>query len=61
MTEHKLEQIHNYTKFKVVELLVDKHNDGVTLKDFKEIEDLSDELLFILGVVGEKFYNEGNR
>ena len=26
MTEHQLEEIHNYTKFKVVELLIDKHN-----------------------------------
>ena len=25
MTEHQLEKIHNYTKFKVVELLIKKH------------------------------------
>ena len=61
MTEEQFEQIHNYTKFKVVELLVDKHNDGVTLKSFKEIENLTEEILFILGTVGEKFYNEGKR
>ena len=61
MTEHQLERIHQYTKFKVVELLVDKRNNGVTLKDFKEIEDLSEEILFILGIVGAKFYNEGKR
>ena len=59
MTEHQLEEIHNYTKFKVVELLIDKHNDGVTLKNFKEIENLTDEILFILGRVGEKFYVQG--
>ena len=61
MTEHQLEKIHNYTKFKVVELLIKKHQDGVTLKDFEEIEDLSEEILFILGIVGAKFYNEGKR
>ena len=61
MTEHQLEEIHNYTKFKVVELLIDKHNDGVTLKDFEEIENLSDEILNILGLVGAKFYARGKR
>ena len=28
MTEHKLEEIHNYTKYKVVELLIKKHQEG---------------------------------
>ena len=61
MTEHQLEQIHNYTKFKVVELLIDKHQEGVTLKDFEEIENLSDDILNILGLVGAKFNAKGNR
>ena len=61
MTEHQLERIHDYTKFKVVELLIKKHQDGVTLKDFEEIEDLSDDILNILGLVGAKFYAKGNR
>ena len=52
MTEHKLEEIHNYTKFKVVELLIDKHNDGVTLKNFEEIENLSDDIMNILNNIG---------
>ena len=59
MTEHQLERMHDYTKFKVVELLIKKHQDGVTLKDFEEIEDLSDDILSILGLVGAKFYVEG--
>ena len=59
MTEHQLEQIHNYTKFKVVELLITKHQEGVTLKDFKEIENLSDDILSILGLVGAKYYAKG--
>ena len=61
MTEHQLEQIHNYTKFKVVELLIAKHQEGITLKDFEEIEYLSDEILTILGLVGMKYYAKGNR
>ena len=59
MTEHQLEKMHDYTKFKVVELLIKKHQDGVTLKDFKEIEDLSDDILSILGLVGAKYYAKG--
>ena len=61
MTEHQLEKIHNYTKFKVVELLISKHKDGVTLKNFKEIENLSDDILSILGLVGAKYYAKGTR
>ena len=59
MTEHQLERIHDYTKFKVVELLITKHQEGVTLKDFKEIENLSDDILSILGLVGAKYYANG--
>ena len=59
MTEHQLEKIHNYTKYKVVELLIKKHQEGITLKDFEEIEDLSDDILSILGLVGAKYYANG--
>ena len=59
MTEHQLEKIHSYTKFKVVELLIKKHQEGVTLKDFEEIENLSDDILSILGLVGAKYYANG--
>jgi len=59
MTEHQLEEIHNYTKFKVVELLIKKHKDGITLKNFEEIENLSDDILSILGLIGAKYYAKG--
>ena len=59
MTEHQLERIHDYTKFKVVELLIAKHQEGITLKDFEEIENLSDEILTILSLVGARFYAKG--
>ena len=59
MTEHQLERIHDYTKYKVVELLIKKHQDGITLKNFEEIEDLSEDILSILGLVGAQFYAEG--
>ena len=59
MTEHQLERIHDYTKYKVVELLIKKHQDGITLKNFEEIENLSDDILSILGLVGAKYYAKG--
>ena len=61
MTEHQLEEIHNYTKYKVVELLIKRHKDGITLKNFEEIENLSDDILSILGLVGAKYYAKGTR
>ena len=39
MTEHQLEKIHNYTKYKVVELLIDKHN-GEVPKELEYLEEL---------------------
>ena len=59
MTEHQLERIHDYTKYKVVQLLITKHQEGITLKNFEEIENLSDDILSILGLVGAKFYANG--
>ena len=61
MTEHQLEQIHNYTKFKVVEVLINKHNDGNTLSSLDEVEDVAQDILDMLGLVGAKFYAKGNR
>ena len=61
MTEHKLEQIHNYTKYKVVEVLINKHNDGNTLSDLNEVEDVAEDILDMLGLVGAKYYAKGKR
>ena len=61
MTEHQLEQIHNYTKYKVVEVLINKHNEGNTLSDLDEVEDVAEDVLNILGLVGAKYYAKGNR
>ena len=61
MTEHQLEQIHNYTKYKVVEVLINKHQEGNTLSDLDEVEDVAEDVLTILGLVGAKFYAKGKR
>ncbi len=61
MTEHQLEQIHNYTKYKVVEVLINKHKEGNTLSSIDEVTDVAEDVLTILGLVGAKYYAKGNR
>ena len=61
MTKHQLEQIHNYTKYKVVETLIKKHQEGNTLSSINEIEDVAEDVLNILGLVGAKYYAKGKR
>ena len=60
MTEHQLEEIHRFTKYKVVETLIKKHNEGNTLSDLDEVEDVAEDVLTILGLVGAKYYAKGN-
>ena len=61
MTEHKLEEIHRYTKYKVVETLIKKHNEGNTLSSLNEVEEVADDVLTILGLVGAKYYAKRKR
>ena len=51
--------VHNYTKFKLVEMLINRLNDGKTkVDDMNSIEDLADEVLQTLAISGMKFYSE---
>ena len=53
------ESVHNYTKFKLVEMLLNRLNDGRTkIDDLNSIEDLADDVLKTLAVAGMKFYSE---
>jgi len=61
MTEHQLEKIHNYTRYKVIEVLINKHNEGNTLSDLDEVEDVAQDIVDMLGLVGAKYYAKGNR
>jgi len=51
------ESVHNYTKFKLVEMLIDKHLDK-KLKSMNAIEQIADDVLATLAVSGMKFYSE---
>ena len=61
MTEHQLEEIHRFTKYKVVETLIKKHNEGNTLSDLDEVEDVAQDIVDMLGLVGAKYYAKGTR
>ena len=53
------EDVHNYTKFKLVEMLIKRLNDGRTkMDDMNSIEDLADDVLNILAICGMKYYGE---
>ena len=60
MGDEKLyNDVHNYTKFKLVEMLIKRYNDGRTkVDDLNSIEDLADEVLQTLAISGMKFYSE---
>ena len=58
MREKLYEDIHNYTKFKLVEMLIEKYKDS-KLDNLNAIEQLSDYVLNILTLCGLKFYGKG--
>ena len=60
MGDEKLyNDVHNYTKFKLVEMLINRLNDGRTkVDDLNSIEDLADDVLKVLTIAGLKFHQE---
>jgi len=60
MGDEKLyNDVHNYTKFKLVEMLINRLNDGRTkVDDMNSIEDLADDVLKVLAVAGMQYYQE---
>ena len=57
MSREKLyEDIHNYTKFKLVEMLIEKHKDR--FEHIDTIDDVSEDILNIISLCGLKFYGD---
>jgi len=53
------EEVHNYTKFKLIEMLIERFNNKkLKLDNLNSIEDLADDVLEILSTAGLKFYSE---
>ena len=58
MSDDKLyESVGNYTKYKLIEMLIDKHLDK-KLKSMNAIEQLADDVINTLSVCGLKYYQE---
>ena len=55
--EDKLyESVGNYTKYKLTEMLINKHKD--TFKSLNHIEDICDDVMETLSLCGMKYYSE---
>jgi len=51
--------VNNYTKYKLVEMLIERHNNKkLKLDNLNSIEDLADDILKTLSIAGMKFYSE---
>ena len=49
--------VNNYTKYKLVQMLINKYKD-TKLDNMNLIEQLSDDVLKVLAVAGMKYYSE---
>ena len=49
--------VNNYTKYKLVQMLIEKYKD-TKLDNMNLIEQLSDDVLKVLAVAGMKYYSE---
>ena len=60
MSDEKLyNDVHNYTKFKLVEMFINRFNEGRTkMDDLNSIEELADDVLKVLAVAGMQYYQE---
>ena len=53
------EDVHNYTKYKLVEMLIDRfQEDKIKLDNLNSIEDLADDVLKTLAICGLKYHEE---
>ena len=53
------EDVHTYTKYKLVEMLINRFQEDKTkLDNLNSIEDLADDVLKTLAIAGLKFHNE---
>ena len=53
------DNVHNYTKYKLVEMLINRLNDSKTkVDDMNSIEALADDVLKVLAIAGMKYYSE---
>ena len=59
MSDELYEKVNQYTKYKLVEMLIEKHKDK-KLNNLNAIDQLADDILGVLGLCGMKYYQELN-
>ena len=59
MSDELYEKVNQYTKYKLVEMLIEKHKDK-KLNNLNAIDQLADDILGILSLCGMKYYQELN-
>ena len=57
MDDKLYESIGNYTKYKLVEMLIEKHKDS-KLDNLNAIEQVADDVCNVLSICGLKYYQE---
>ena len=57
MNNKLYEEVNNYTKYKLVEMLIEKHK-GKSLDSLNAIEYLTEDILKVLSVCGMKYYQD---
>ena len=58
MSNDKLyESVGNYTKYKLVEMLIEKYKDK-SMDNLNQIEQLADDVVNVLSIAGLKYYQE---
>ena len=56
MEEQIYKDVHNYTKYKLVEMFINKHQSK--LKNLNHIEQIADDVMDVLGLCGMKYHSE---
>ena len=56
MKEQIFKDVHNYTKYKLIEMLIKKHQSK--FKNLNDMEQVVDNVLDVLGVCGMKYHKD---
>ena len=56
MEEQIFKDVHNYTKYKLIEMLINKHQSK--FKNLNDIEQVVDDMMDTLAVCGLKYHND---
>ena len=56
MEEQLFKDVHNYTKYKLIEMLINKHQSK--FKNLNDIEQVVDDMMDTLAVCGLKYHND---